>query len=287
MSNATHESNTTRTMTTGELARAAGLSEKAVRLYTERALLSADREQEGGWRSYGPDQLVRARTIGLLRGLGLSLPDVAAVLDGDDPVTAFDARWSAHRTDADRLLRVGEYVRSVLTGGDPELGVEVRVRTVPERLTLTCEVRASLAELAQVIPATTQRLFGELAAAGNELSGPPFVVYHERATEQFAARLTIGVPVAGLQRPAPGLRLQTEPERLEAFVGLDQEQAGTQPYVVAVHDYLGSDPFEPHHRRAGDNRELYLPTWGTGAPGPVMEVGVPVTRAAAPSSRPE
>jgi DNA-binding transcriptional MerR regulator len=265
-----------RGLTTGELGAAAGLSHKAVRLYTARGLLTASREEGNGRRCYDPLQVPRARSIALLRGLGLSLVDVATVLDGDDCVAAFDAHWSGHRSEAQRLLGAGEYVRSVLAGR-PSLDVDVQIRTAPERLTLTREAHARLQDLAQVIPATTQLLFGEVADAGNELAGAPFVQYHERATEQFAARISLGVPIARLQRPAPGTRLQTEPERLEAFVSLDQAHADSQPFVVAVHDYLSTSTFSPRYQRVGDNREIFLPTWASGTGGPVMEISAPVT----------
>jgi DNA-binding transcriptional MerR regulator len=268
-----------RGLTTGELGAATGLSEKAVRLYTERGLLTASRADGTGWRSYDRTQAVRARTIALLRGLGLSLAEVAAVLDEQDRVAAFDARWAAHRRATRELVGAAEYVRSVLAG-QPVLDVEVRVRAVPERLVLTREVHARLQDLAEVIPATTQLLFGELGDADNELAGAPFVEYHERATEHLPARIGVGVPILRLQKPAPGTRLLTDPERLEAFVSLDQGHADTQPFVVAVHDYLSASAFDDRYRHAGDNRDVFLPTWATGAPGPVMEISAPVAVAA-------
>lgn len=278
MSNTTRTSNSARGLTTGELGAAAGLSEKAVRLYTEKGLLVAARDAGTGWRSYDPTQATRARAITLLRRLGLSLAEVAAVLDAQDRVAAFDAHWATHRSATQERTEVAEYVRSALSGR-PELDVEVQVRTVPERLVLVREVHARLQDLAEIIPATSRLLFGELTGAGNELAGAPFVQYHERATEHLPARISVGVPVARLQQPAPGTRLQTDPERLEAFVGLDQEHADTQPYVVAVHDYLSASAFDPRYRHAGDNRDVFLPTWATGAPGPVMEISAPVTLA--------
>ncbi|NKY06489.1 MerR family transcriptional regulator, partial [Cellulomonas hominis] len=76
---------------TGALARAAALSEKAVRMYADRGLLRAERDPVTGARSFAPDQVDVARRIALLRGLDMPLADVARVLGADDPVAAFDA----------------------------------------------------------------------------------------------------------------------------------------------------------------------------------------------------
>ncbi|MBS0344208.1 MAG: MerR family transcriptional regulator [Proteobacteria bacterium] len=58
-----------------------GVSAKALRLYEERGLLTPARNP-AGWRSYGPDQMRRGGDIVALRALGLSLAQIAGVLEG-------------------------------------------------------------------------------------------------------------------------------------------------------------------------------------------------------------
>jgi len=65
-----------------EAARQLGVSAKALRLYEQRGLI-APRRTAAGWRVYGPDEMARAAEIVALRALGLSLAQVARVLDGD------------------------------------------------------------------------------------------------------------------------------------------------------------------------------------------------------------
>lgn len=65
-----------------EAARRLGVSAKALRLYEQRGLLAPARNA-AGWRSYGPDQMARGTDIVALRALGLSLAQVARVLNGD------------------------------------------------------------------------------------------------------------------------------------------------------------------------------------------------------------
>ncbi len=261
-------------LTTGQVARLAGLSEKAVRMYVDRGLLRARRSPDGGRRLLGEEQATRARLIRLLRGVELSLADIGGVLSAPDAVARFDELWSTRRTSGVESLMAGEYVRSVLAGA-PQLDVAVRWRDVPERLVLGTERRVTLGDLPQVVPEATQALFDVLAAGAAELAGPPFVAYHERATDGYAARITVCAPVADVVRPATGFSLTVDPEHGELFVELDQAAALDQARLVVLHDYLSSGQGSDELVVVGSNREIYLPTWASGQPGPVMEVAVP------------
>lgn len=264
--------------TTGQVARAAGISEKAVRMYAARGLLTVRQDGSGERREFGPAAVLQARTVALLRGLDLTLEQIGAVLAAVDPVAAFDAAWDPRRDRLGALQAAAVYARTVLSGS-PRLDVEVRVREVPERMTLDLPLRATLAEMASVLPAGTERVFALLRAAGVEPTGSLFVQHHERATEGWPARLTLRVPVAEPLRPGTGMALTIDPAHTEAYLALDQDAAGDQPRIVAVHDYLASGTFSDELEPAGDDREVYLPTWGTGAAGPVMEIAVPVVPA--------
>ncbi|MFJ2301043.1 MerR family transcriptional regulator [Oerskovia paurometabola] len=262
--------------TTGQVARTVGLSEKAVRLYVDRGLLDARRASDER-RLLGPDQLAKARLIRLLRAVGLSLAEVELVLGSSERVSCFDDLWSERRASLSESLVAGEYVRSVLFGS-PRLDVEVQLRQVSERLVLGVDRRAGLDDLPQVLAEGTDAVFAAIAAAGVNLDGPPFVEYHERATEGYAARITVCAPVDGVLRPPTGFRLSTDAAHAEAFVEVDAAGARDQERLVLVHDYLSSGVgLNGTHVPVGDNREVYLPSWGTGEQGPVMEVAVPVT----------
>ncbi len=67
--------------TASEAARRLGVSNKALRLYEQQGLLAPHRTA-AGYRSYGPGHMQRAQEIVALRGLGLSLAEVARVLAG-------------------------------------------------------------------------------------------------------------------------------------------------------------------------------------------------------------
>ncbi|VWB91133.1 MerR family transcriptional regulator [Burkholderia lata] len=75
-------SDVTRGLSASEAAKRLGVSVKALRLYERQGLVTPGRTL-AGYRAYGPDDLARAADIAALRALGLSLAQVASVLEGD------------------------------------------------------------------------------------------------------------------------------------------------------------------------------------------------------------
>jgi DNA-binding transcriptional MerR regulator len=75
-------SSSTRFLSPSEAAGRLGVSAKALRLYEQRGLVAPVRTA-AGWRAYGPGEMARAAEIVALRALGLSLAQVARVLEGD------------------------------------------------------------------------------------------------------------------------------------------------------------------------------------------------------------
>ncbi|HJG51540.1 MAG TPA: MerR family transcriptional regulator, partial [Brachybacterium faecium] len=77
----------------GELAAASGLSPKALRLYDDSELLVPRRvDPFTGYRSYGRDQVRRARFIAALRGLGMGLARIRVLCDLDGAAAAAELR---------------------------------------------------------------------------------------------------------------------------------------------------------------------------------------------------
>lgn len=77
------DSNTTGTMTIGELSAITGLSPSAIRFYERRGLLPA-RDASGGWQRYGHDALERLAVIQLSKSAGFSLDETIRILDALD-----------------------------------------------------------------------------------------------------------------------------------------------------------------------------------------------------------
>lgn len=64
----------------GELAERAGVTTRTIRYYESRGLLGAS-ERPGGFRYYTDDALVRLQRIDALKKLGLSLEEIASVIE--------------------------------------------------------------------------------------------------------------------------------------------------------------------------------------------------------------
>ena len=82
-----------RNLSPSKAAATLGVSAKALRLYEQHGLIMPGRTS-AGWRVYGPAEMTRATEIVSLRALGLSLAQVARVLDGDS--SDLDAGLAAH-----------------------------------------------------------------------------------------------------------------------------------------------------------------------------------------------
>ena len=105
------------TLRIGDLARRAGKSPRAVRLYEEMALLGPTHRTHGGHRVYGPDALVRLGWIDRLQVLGMSLTEIRGFLtelDGESSGPAamqrarqtFETKLRDVRAQIDALRRV-------------------------------------------------------------------------------------------------------------------------------------------------------------------------------------
>ena len=103
-----------RSFTPAQASAALGVSAKALRLYEQHGLLTPDRTRTG-WRAYDAGAMARAAEIVALRSLGLSLAQVARVLDGkprdlDMGLAVHEARLSEQ---SQRTAQALERVRSL------------------------------------------------------------------------------------------------------------------------------------------------------------------------------
>lgn len=102
-------------LTPKQLATATGVTIRAMRLYERQGLITPERDRNG-WRVYGPDAVARLYHILSLKRIGLSLAQVAAVIDSgateiaasldlqEDTLTA-QSRWVQSTLDKVRKAR--------------------------------------------------------------------------------------------------------------------------------------------------------------------------------------
>lgn len=123
---------TARFLSPSEAALRLGVSVKALRLYEQRGLLAPVRN-DAGWRSYGPGEMARGADIVALRALGLSLAQVARVLEGradglESALAAHQAVLEGRARQVASSLDTVRGLRADLAGGrTPELGALSRL----------------------------------------------------------------------------------------------------------------------------------------------------------------
>lgn len=98
-----------------EIARTAGTTSRTLRHYGDIGLLAPSRVGGNGYRYYDQDALVRLQRILLLRELGLGLPAIAEVLDGQrDTAAALHTHLALLERERERIGRQIQSVRTTL-----------------------------------------------------------------------------------------------------------------------------------------------------------------------------
>lgn len=109
-----------------QVAAAAGVTSRTLRHYDAIGLLPARRGSANGYRTYSGEDLVRLQRILLLRELGLGLPEIARVLDGEtDDVSALRSHMAFLRSEQDRLDRQIASVQRTIDALDEEETMDV------------------------------------------------------------------------------------------------------------------------------------------------------------------
>src|SRR5689334_9098164 len=100
-----------------------GVTSRTLRHYHQLGLLPPARTGPNGYRWYDQPQLLRLQQILLLRELGLGLPEIRRVVDGDelpvDVLRRHSRRLAAQRRRLDRLAHTVQETITQLEGGAP------------------------------------------------------------------------------------------------------------------------------------------------------------------------
>lgn len=172
----------------GELATVTGLTVRTLHYYDEIGLLSPSGRSGAGHRLYSTDDVQRLYRIGLLRGLGLRLEEVAAALD--DPAWDLTGVMNRHIGQLDRKLAVGHRLRQRLS---------TMVATLTDQRSLeTRELLDTLEDMAMLDTKIQRRIptlaYADIKAAhdylttvfglepGRIAAGEDGVVYHAEVT---------------------------------------------------------------------------------------------------------
>ena len=177
-----------------EAAERLGVSAKALRLYEHRGLIRPTRTA-AGWRAYSPDDMTRLTEIVALRALGLSMAQMARVLDGD--ASALEPALAAHQR-----------------------ALEIKRRQITEAIDRVSVMRADLGRGAAPAPKDISRLLRPRADASVAFVLPwPWGGEHFELHEIKPLTYIIGPLGSGKTRLARRLS-QMLPDA--AFLGLDR-----------------------------------------------------------------
>ena len=127
-------------LTVGSLAKASGLTVRTLHHWDAIGLLVPESRSGAGYRRYGPDDVARLYRILALRRLGLSLEEIAGVLEGSDladsvraHLARVEASLAAQRRLRDRLVSILDALEA---DGEPSMDQlidTIEVMTMHER----------------------------------------------------------------------------------------------------------------------------------------------------------
>ncbi|WP_110588987.1 MerR family transcriptional regulator [Microbacterium suaedae] len=115
-------------MRSSDLASRAGITVRTLRHYHQIGLLAEPARSSNGYRDYDTHALVRVLRIRRLAALGFSLPQIAAILDGNDPPSdaVFDALDTEYAAQIEHLTRQRELLAHLRRyGAFPDLPPEI------------------------------------------------------------------------------------------------------------------------------------------------------------------
>ncbi|MCX4666381.1 MerR family transcriptional regulator [Streptomyces sp. NBC_01381] len=283
-------------LTIGEFAARARLSPKALRLYDRLGLLTpAYVDGATGYRYYRTAQVEDARTVVLLRRLGMPLADIAGIvgLDGEQAARAVAAYWAGVEERHAEQRTLAGYLRGRLSGRGSamdemnEKNFPVRTVDVPEQYVIS-ETRHLLAEELPVwIDASLGRLEEAAEAECGGAADAPLVIYHSDVTQDSDGPAEACVPVrdaaaarawaqtAGRQR---GAESRVEPAHRLAFTRITKAQV-SYPQILAAFQAVEEWIAREGLKITGPSREIYFAEWETTGPDDqVCDVAFPVSR---------
>jgi DNA-binding transcriptional MerR regulator len=250
-----------RLLTSGEFARQARLTPKALRIYGEIGLLRpAEVDASSGRRGYGPEQLRTARLIGMLRGADVSLAEIGlllADLDGatDLAVARLDrhlAELEARHTSRRFLIR---HIHAILREEEPPM-FPIQTRHVPAQRVMSIQRRLRAPETDGFVREAKAAFAAQLGGA--RPAGPFTLIFHgivdHESDGPIEAMLGCGREVAATEV----IGIRTEPAHDEAYTTITKAQ-WDYPAILAAYDAVARST-EATARPGGrlSCREVYL-----------------------------
>lgn len=244
----------------GEFSKLSQVPVKTLRYYDEIGLLKpAEVDRFTSYRYYSADQLPRLNRILALKDLGLSLAQVAQLLDGDLPPQQIRGMLRLKQVEAHqrveeqqaRLARVEWRLKQIEQEGVMSTQ-EVVLKGVPAMM---------VASVRDIIPTYSDigQLYGEVFAylGRHRVSpaGPPLALYHEDEYRERDVDAEAAVPVAGSLPSGDRVTVHELPPVEEMACIVHQ---GSYDTVGEGYTQLMAWIEAQGYRISGPNREVYV-----------------------------
>jgi effector-binding domain-containing protein len=265
----------------GDFSRLSRVTVKSLRYYDEIGLLKpVNVDQFTGYRYYEVDQLARLNRIIALKDMGLSLEEIARLLNENVSVAHIldllrvkqEGIRQKLADETARLRRVEEWLRQTEKEGKmPDY--EVILKQVPPQKVLA---------LRKTLPGYSSfgQLFGEimpyLFQSGGQMVGPPTGVFHDEEFKESNVDMELALPIAADLRPRGDIKVRELPAELMATVIHKGSYETVSAAYTAVMKWIDANGYDV----AGPSREVYFtdPNSGTPPSEYVTEVQFPVRK---------
>ena len=273
----------------GRFASIGRVSVRMLRHYDEIGLLApAHVDPSTGYRSYAPEQLNRLADVMRLRGLGLGLAEITAVLragDGDPAARALlvSAREELRRSiaaDTDRLARFDAYLRRTEGAAVSEDTITVNYESVPAVRVATLTRRApgfGNQNIGPVVGPMFPEAQALLDSAGVGIRGAIALYTSDDSGDGSGAIVTAGFVIDDDGAEVPGLDVHVLPAVPEAAItthrgpmdGIDRSWMALMDAVRARGD-VPSDAAREVYLTPGDRPQS---EWVTELVQPIAKAG--------------
>ena len=267
----------------GEFSKLSHVTVKTLRYYDRIGLLKpAKVDRWTSYRYYSADQLPRLNRVLALKDLGLSLHQIARLLD--EPLSPDQIRGMLRLKQVElqeqleeeqaRLARVEQRLRQI-EQEETMSTQEVAVKKIPSQ---------AVASVRDVIPTLSDigQLFGEVFAYLGQHritpAGPPIGIYHDEEFRERDADVEVAVPVTGSIPEGDRMKMRELPavEQMACIIhqGSYETVGGTYGQLMAWIEANG-------YRMCGPVREVYVrgPESGDDTSTYVTEIQLPVEKA--------
>jgi effector-binding domain-containing protein len=268
----------------GEFSKLSRVPVKTLRYYDEIGLLKpVEVDSFTGYRYYSASQLPKLNRILVLKELGLSLDQVATLLQDDLSVEQIRGMLRLKRAELRervseeqaRLARVEARLMQIEQGGKMPTH-EVAIKKIPP---------LRVASIRGIIPAYNQpgqlwgELYGVLGAQKIPFTGPCLTTYHDTEYKEQEVDAEVCQPVNASPRELGRIKIVDLPAVSMACV----VHAGTYDTLNEAYNALTSWMEQNQYRIAGPMREVYLKSAEQGEvrqddPSYVTEIQCPIEK---------